>query len=128
MGDAGFEREMPKVEEWLFAVLRFAVTREDADRNALLVAAADMDRLGASTGGSDFRFFARTSTELCALILGRQSLDNKATLRHRLGRIQCDRLRRALEAALEIERFAHRTTTMRGQHSEHLWRGLPVRH
>lgn len=128
MGDAGFERESRKVEEWLFAVLRFAITREEADRDAILTMAAAMDRLGAGTGGSDFTFFVRTSKELSALIAGPRSPENKATLRPLLGKIQNDRLRHALEAALEIERFSHRTARMRGRHNEDLFRGLSVRH
>lgn len=128
MRDLGFEHELQKVEKWLLAILRFAITREEDDRAAILAAAADMDRLGAAPVRPGFAFFGRTSTEICDLIVARHSPDNKAMLRRHLSKIQNDRLRRALEGALEIDGSAHRLGRGRGQANGDLWRGLPIRH
>jgi hypothetical protein len=128
MRDGDFELELRKVEEWLFAVLRFAVTREEADRDAILAVAANMDRLGAPAERSGFAFFVRTSNEICNLIVSGHDPEDKAALCHYLNKIGNDRLRRALEGALGFQRFAQGSERMRGQHGGDLWRGLPSRH
>ena len=58
------------IDDWLLAVLRFAVTRDEADRSAVLVLAEAMDRSGASPARpSSFEFFRRSSIELCRAIV-----------------------------------------------------------
>ena len=55
---------------WHLAVLRYAVTLDNADRLAVLRIAREIDRLYPRQDGStDFEFFRRTSAELCAAIL-----------------------------------------------------------
>ena len=102
---------------WQLAMLRFAVTLDDADRLAVMAIASEIDRLGPERGGQpDFGFFRRSSAELCAAIL--QPNELAATLLHRhLARIDDDRLRRAFAAAIEADRgediFGHQTIQAR---------------
>jgi hypothetical protein len=92
-----------KVRDWLLAILRFAVTLHDADRSAVLVIAEEIDKLGSrAEDQSAFKFFRRTSTELCSAILDKQNSMRSAILRLHLKRIDDCRLRRAFEAAIKF--------------------------
>jgi hypothetical protein len=55
---------------WHLAVLRYAVTLDNADRLAVLRIAREIDRLyPRQQDSTEFEFFRRTSAELCAAIL-----------------------------------------------------------
>jgi hypothetical protein len=59
-----------RLRAWHLAILRFAVTRDNADRLAVLRIAREIDGPDSRQDGSaDFEFFRRTSAELCAAIL-----------------------------------------------------------
>ena len=103
-----------KVQNWLLAVLRFAVTLEEVDFSVLLALAKELDRLGLNTQ-SRLSFFVRTTTDLCDCIVTKDSPEKIARLRTHLSRIDNDRLRAALAAALEIERSAKRRYRSRSQ-------------
>lgn len=126
MTDAAAQ-EFHTVQDWLLAVLRFAVTLEEADRAAVLAMAEEMDRLGSHNAQSKFAFFVRTTTEFCDGITAKDSPEKIATLRRHLAKIDNDRLRAALAAALEIERSAKRRYRSRSRGREDLWRGLPTK-
>jgi hypothetical protein len=128
MRDAVSEQGLHKVEEWLFVILHFAITHAQADRAAVVAMAADLDRLGADAVRSEFAFFARTSREICDLIVGNDRPERIARLRRHIGMIDNDRLRRALEAALDIDRPTTHGGRARSRRSEALWHGLPIRH
>jgi hypothetical protein len=128
MRDAVLEQSLHKVEDWLLVILRFAITHEQADRGAILSLAADLDRHGEHAARSDFAFFTRTSVEICDLIVGTNRPERVAVLRRHIGMIDNDRLRRALEAALGMERPLTNGGRMRSRRNEDLWRGLPIRH
>jgi hypothetical protein len=88
---------------WQLAILRFAVTLDNADRLAVLAIAREIDRLDPRHDGNpDFRFFHRTSAELCAAILRPNEL-NSMVLRQYLERIGDDRLKRVFAAAIEAD-------------------------
>ena len=106
MRDAVSRRALHKIDDWLLIILRFAITHELGDRVAISVLAADLDRLGAHAARSDFAFFARTSAEICDLIVDTDRTGRVAALRRHLDMIDNDRLRRALESALDIDRPA----------------------
>ena len=81
---------------WHLAILRYAVTRDNADRLAVLRIAREIDRLEPGQDGrADFDFFRRTSAELCAAIL-QPNARASAILQQYLARIDDDRLKRAL--------------------------------
>ena len=85
---------------------RRLTTRDDVDRLGVLEIARDLDCLGQrNEEAQDFRFFRRTSTDVCAAIL--QPSDTSAqTLREYIERIDDVRLRRAFAAAARSAREA----------------------
>ena len=128
MGDAIGSPERERIEEWLLAILRFAVTRDEADRAALMATAADMDRPCGHFMQSDFSFFVRTSGDICDVVAGRERVVKITVLHRYLREIGNDRLRRALAAALDIERPATTRIGKLGRpYGDDLWRGLPIR-
>lgn len=111
-----------KVREWLLAILRFAVTLDQADLAAVHAIAIAMDRLGSHPDATTFAFFTRSSVEFCHAVANKDDPNSIAVLRRQLARIDDQRLRRALEAALDYERRIARRTGKRDGGS--LWMGL----
>jgi hypothetical protein len=125
--DAQDRREARTLRSWHLAVLRFAVTLDNADRLAVLAIAAEIDRLGPSDRGQPaFGFFRRTSAELCAAIL-RQDEPASAVLRQHLTRIDDDRLKRAFAATIEVEEPTKPSVSRPVKRDNSLWRGLVPR-
>ena len=113
------------VRSWHLAVLRFAVTRDNADRLGVLAIANEIDGLGRQHEESNhFEFFRKTSLKLCAAIL-QQDETAEVVLREYLTQIDDVRLKRALAAALGLGREAREKG--RSNTSAALWRGLPTR-
>jgi hypothetical protein len=115
------------VRNWLLAILRFAVTLQQADRAGVLAMAKDMDRRGVGVASTAFAFFARTSNELCDVIADRDDPKRVTTLRRHLGRIDDRRLRRALEAAIEFggtHQMVRSANKLRKRGAQDLWEGL----
>jgi hypothetical protein len=112
---------------WHLAILRFALTRENADRLGVLAIANQIDRrgrLGDMQPG--FSFFRRTSAELCAAIPRRQDGDD-AVLNRYLAEIDDARLHRALAAALDVPTPKPDLVRKPLRPNRDLWRGLPSR-
>jgi hypothetical protein len=116
-----------KVRDWLLALLRYAVTLHDADKSAVLVIAEEIDKLGScAEDRSAFKFFRRTSTELCSAILDAQNSKKSAVLHLHLKRIDDCRLRRAFEAAIDEDTSPATCDAdkMRKRGAQDLWKGL----
>ena len=112
---------------WHLAILRFALTRENADRLGVLMTANEIDRLGRpDDAGPDFSFFRRTSAELCAAIPRHQDGDD-AVLNRYLAEIDDARLHRALAAALDAPPPKPDLVRKPLRLNRGLWRGLPSR-
>lgn len=112
---------------WQLAILRFAVTLDDADRSAVMSIASEIDRLGPRHGGrSDFSFFRKTSAELCSAIL-RPSESTSALLRQYLARIEDDRLKQIFAAAVEAGHPKEAPVRRPFKREKSLWRGLSSR-
>ena len=95
------------IRAWHLAILRFAVTLDNADRLGVFAIAAEIDRLGGNCDEKrQFGFFRKTSTELCASMLRRNQTAD-ATLRRYLAAINDIRLKRVLAAAIAIEQPDH---------------------
>jgi hypothetical protein len=124
-GISGSDWHTRTLRAWQLAVLRFAVTLDNADRLAVFAIASEIDRLDRRHGvPRDFRFFRRTSVELCAAIL--QPNELTSTLLHQyLARIGDGRLRRALAAAMEVDQPKATSVNKTAGRKGHLWRGLP---
>jgi hypothetical protein len=123
----GLERHAKTLRAWQLAILRFAVTLDQADRLAVLMIAAEIDRSGATPDNKPaFGFFRKTSAELCAAIL-RPSEAASAILRQHLARIDDDRLKRCFAAALELGEPTPLSVSKPVARSDNLWRGLSSR-
>jgi hypothetical protein len=112
---------------WQLAILRFAVTLDNADRLAVMAIASEIDRLGPQDDGKPhFGFFRRTSAELCAAILQPNEL-TPALLRQYLAWIDDDRLKRAFAAAIEAGQPRAPSIGKSFKRDNGLWRGLSSR-
>ena len=124
---AELERHAALLRTWHLAILRFALTRDNADRLGILAIANEIDRLGRhQSTGADFSFFRRTSTELCSALLRRQAAD-EAVLRRYLAEIDDARLHRAMAVALEFPQPKPAPARRRARPNHDLWKGLPSR-
>ena len=121
------ERHGKTLRAWQLALLRFAVTLDDADRLAVMAIAGGIDGLRPAHGDKpDFGFFRRTSAELCAAILQPNGLD-AAALRQFLARIDDGRLRRAFTAAIDTGEPKTSSSVKPFKRGSGLWRGLSPR-
>ena len=123
----GMEWHAKTLRAWQLAILRFAVTLDNADRLAVFRIADEIDRLDPRQHGNpDFSFFRTTSAELCAAIL-RPSEPGSAVLRQYLARIDDDRLKRVFAAAIEADRPAVVPIRRPVKRVNDLWKGLSSR-
>src|ERR1700686_69445 len=100
---SGAEWNARTLRAWQLAVLRFAVTLDNADRLAIMAIANEIDRLGPQHDGKgEFSFFRGTSADLCAGILRPNELSH-SLLRQYLSRIDDDRLKRVFAATIETD-------------------------
>ena len=113
------------LRSWHLALLRFAVTRDNADRLGVFTIANEMDGLGRQHDETPhFGYFRKTSTELYAAIIQKNDAAREL-LRQHLTKIDDLRLKRALAAALESGREARERG--RSNRNVALWRGLATR-
>src|SRR5882762_6308938 len=92
-----------KIRDWLLAVLRFALTLEESDKQSILAMAEDMDRLGAWPGRAPFGFFLRTSADLCRAVAYKDDPNRITVIRRWLMTIDDRRLRQATAVAVDLE-------------------------
>ena len=112
---------------WHLTMLRFAITLEDADRQAAIAIATEIDAFGQPRGArSSFEFFRKTSAKLCEAILQPQE-PTYATLRQHLVRIDDDRLRRAFAAAINFDQLKEASASKLVKPADDLWKGLSSR-
>jgi len=93
-----------RIREWLLLLLRFAITRDGKDQAAALAMADEIDALGQRWRPSAPSFFRRTSGEVCEAIIARDDPTRAAILKKHIARIEDLRLRRAFQAAVELDR------------------------
>ena len=123
----GKEWHAKTLRAWQLAILRFAVTLDNADRLAVMAIANEIDRLGPEQDGKpDFGFFRRTSAELCAAIL-RPNERTAPVLQQYLARIDDDRLKRVFAAAIEADRPKASSVSKPRKRENGLWKGLSSR-
>jgi hypothetical protein len=118
------------LRSWHLAILRFALTRDNADRLGVIATATEIDRIGRPQDERvDFGFFRRTSTEICDAILHPNKSGADTRLQQYLTRIDDALLKRALRAVLNVEQ-PEQAIKRRSRAYSALWRtrGLPSRH
>jgi hypothetical protein len=119
------ERHAKTLRAWQLAILRFAVTLDNADRLAVLMIAAELDGSGPKRDDTpEFSFFRKTSADLCAAILRPNELTS-SVLRQYLARIDDDRLRRIFAAAMETRQ--PKASSKPAKRDNALWKGLSSR-
>jgi hypothetical protein len=112
---------------WHLAVLRYAVTLDNADRLAVLRIAREIDGLyPRQEGSTEFEFFRRTSAELCAAIL-QPNERSPTVLQQHLARLDDDRLKRAFSAAIDANQPAVTQISRPARRRNDLWKGLSSR-
>jgi hypothetical protein len=112
---------------WHLAILRYAVTLDNADRLAMLRIAREIDGLNPrSDGSADFEFFRRTSAELCAAIT-QPNERGIALLQQYLTWIDDDRLKRTFAAAIDTSQPAAAPIRRPARSRNNLWKGLSSR-
>ena len=123
----GMEWDARTLRAWHLAILRFAVTLDNADRLAVMAIASQIDSLAPQSTAArpDFSFFRRTSAELCSSILEPNELASMVLRRH-VAQIDDDRLKRALAATLELDRPKVSIDRSIKRDSD-LWQGLASR-
>jgi hypothetical protein len=116
-------KDTQNVDDWLFALLRFAVTKEPADRALAVAIAQEMDQRGL-LAGARFSFFTRTSGTFCNDAAEGHDPKKLASLRGFIKRIDDRRLRRAFEAILQIGRSKPSSHKVRQYDHKNLFKGL----
>jgi hypothetical protein len=123
----GAEWRAKTLRAWQLAILRFAVTLDNADRLAVIAIAGEIDRLGPQHDSKpDFSFFRRTSAELCAAILTPNEL-TPTVLRQYLARIDDDRLKHVFAATIEADQPKLSSISKPFKRDNGLWKGLSSR-
>jgi hypothetical protein len=112
-----------KVTDWLFLLLRFAITHHECDRIAVSALAQQMDSLGRRHVSVDRGFFQRTSIDLCEAIVAPGNPRSFGLLRTHALRIEHPRLRDCFRAAVDLAEAARATAKKRSGRQD-LWRGL----
>jgi hypothetical protein len=92
-----------QVYEWLFLLLRFAITRHPDDELAVLMMANGIDSLGRQWGRAAPTFFRRSSDEVCKAIRALDEPGREAILKKHIQRIEHPGLRRAFQAAVHCD-------------------------
>ena len=118
------EKLTKKAKDWLLAILRFAITLERNDRAAVLAMARELDRPGIGEAMTTFAFLTRTSFEFCNAIANKNDPNRGVVVRRQLARIEDLPLRRALEAAIDLEPASMRAPRPKGYWQGDLWKGL----
>ena len=120
----GMEKHARTLRAWQLAILRFAVTFENADKLAVLMIASQLDGLNPGQDNkTEFSFFRKTSAELCAVIL-QPNEPAAPVLRQYLARIDDDRLKRTFAAAMETEQSTAPAVSKSAKRDNGLWKGL----
>jgi hypothetical protein len=110
---------------WQLALLRFAITTDDADRLALLAIARELDAPGAhSSARPAFKFFREASAVLCHAIINPQNPGSAAALQRHLAWSEGERLKRALAAVFAVDTPGARLPMASPKPKHDLWRGL----
>jgi hypothetical protein len=115
------DQHAQRVREWLLLVLRFAITRERKDEAAADGAANAIDSLGLTPGLAGPSFFRRTTSEICAAITAPDDPQRNVILGKHLARIEDPRLRRAVQAAFDLD---ERPPSPHADKRQRLWAGL----
>ena len=120
------ETATANIDDWLLAILRFAITLERDDRAAVMAKAQELDWPRSGWPRKTFAFFRRTSLELCDAIADKSDPKRGVIIRRQLARIQNPGLRCAFEAASELDAGVFHASSPKKRWQGDLWKGLPA--
>ena len=124
---ASIQPHAKMLRTWQLAILRFAVTHDNADRLNAIAIAGELDALGRTRDAwRTFSYFRKTSADLCAAIL-QPSEAAALILREYIARIDDIRLKRAFTAVVSIDAPEASLPRRTARRDIGLWRGLPAR-
>jgi hypothetical protein len=115
-----------ELTDWLFLLLRFAITRDEGDRTAVCAMAQQMGSLGIRFGFADHGFFQRTSADVCRAIVEPGHPRSFTLLRTHAQRIEHPRLRDCFRSAVDLAEIP-RVPNIRARRLSvpaNLWDGL----
>jgi hypothetical protein len=116
------------VMDWLFLVLRYAISREARDRLAVVDLAGKMDMLGEERDREAFRFFRNHSARLCTAIAAPDTPGRRQMLMAHARRIGQPRLRQVFLRTCHLEsREKALPESGRTNSRSELWKGLQRR-
>jgi hypothetical protein len=110
-----------QVREWLLLLLRFAITSDPGDRSAALALADEIDALSLQWRPAAPTFFRRTTSEVCKAIIALDDPKRIAVLKRHIARIDDPALKRAFQAAVNME---ERSLESVKERRRGLWSGL----
>ncbi len=111
-----------QVREWLFLLLRFAITRDPEDELAALMMATKIDLIGRQWGKATPTFFRRSSHDVCKAIRDLDDPKRELILKKHIQRIEHPQLRRVFQAAVRSDGPAPQRPDQ--SHQPGLWAGL----
>src|SRR5262249_32222661 len=111
-----------RIREWLLLLVRFAITCDPKDQAAVFAMADEIDAFGLQWRPFPPRFFCRTSRGGCAAIPRAGDSKRATTLKKHIARIDDPRLRRAFQAAVDLERGSRPAATEHKR--QHFWTGV----
>jgi hypothetical protein len=116
------------VTDWLFLVLRYAISREARDRLAVVDLAGKMDALGGEREQEAFRFFRSHSERLCTAIAAPDTLGRRQMLMAHARGIGQPRLQQVFLQTCHLEsREKVLPESGRTSGRSELWKGLQRR-
>jgi hypothetical protein len=116
------------VQDWLFLVLRYAVSRGARDERAVLDLAAKIDTLNQRRDLEAFRFFRSYSERLCIAIAAPDALGHRQILMAHARRIGQPRLKQAFLRTCQLEpREKGSMESAKTNSRSELWKGLQRR-
>jgi hypothetical protein len=111
-----------RIREWLLLLLRFAITCDPKDQAAAFAMADEIDALGHQWRPSAPSFFRRTSGEVCKAITALDDPERATILKKHIARIDDLQLRRAFQAAVNLEQVSPRAASKKKR--QDFWAGL----
>src|SRR5262245_3271337 len=111
-----------RIREWLLLLLRFAITCDPEDQVAAFPMADEIDALEHHWRPSAPSFFRRTSSEVCEAIIALEDPRRITILKKHIARIDDPRLRRAFQAAVDLERGSRPAAIEHKR--QHFWTGV----
>jgi hypothetical protein len=119
-----------KLHDWLFLLLRFAISRDSKDAAAASGMAELLDSFGTHWKSSKPGFFLRTTIQICEAIPASDSQKRTELLERHIRWIEDEPMRRAFMAVVGFKpriELSEKPRRRKKRDQSNLWKGLPTR-